>query len=295
MTHGAPLISPWRPWRLGVLAFLFATCAPAHVKAPEDAEYLLHLPGIAGYRWIDQQMIAGLKEGGYEGRVAVHDWPGEQAGLGALFNRERNENEAKRVAEALEKRYRENPSRRIVLTAHSGGTGILVWALEKLPDDVRVDTVILLASALSPQYDLSQALRHVRGRMFSFHSDADAVVLGTGTRAFGTMDGVKCDAAGRCGFVSPDGADKAEYEKLVQVPYDTAWMRLGHIGDHVGPLGRRFSREVLAPLVLGKSEISNLKSEISNGAPPQEPAVGQQAEQRDAGAKQRRARDAAGK
>lgn len=287
-------LSSFSPWRLGVLAFILSS-AHAEVKAPKDADYLLHLPGIAGYRWIDQQMIAGLKEGGYEGRVAAHDWTGDNPGLGALLNRERNEHEAQRVADAIEKRYRENPKRRLILTAHSGGTGIVVWALEKLPEDVRVDTVLLLASALSPEYDLTRALRHVRGRMYSFHSATDAIVLGTGTRTFGTIDGVKCDAAGRCGFTMPDDADEAEYEKLVQVPYDAAWMREGNIGDHIGPMGRRFARTVLSPIVLGKSEISNLKSQISNPrTSAKQPAAGEQARQRDAGVEKRRPRDAGG-
>jgi pimeloyl-ACP methyl ester carboxylesterase len=156
------------------------------------------------------------------------------------------------VADALTKRYRENPSRRIVITSHSGGTGIAVWALEKLPDDVKVDTVVMLASALSPDYDLTRALRHVRGRMYAFNSLTDTLVLGVGTRTFGTVDGVKCDAAGRCGFSLPDGADETQYKKLVQVPYNAAWMALGNIGDHIGPMSNPFARDVLAPVVRGK-------------------------------------------
>ena len=233
--------------------FLFIpSVAKAAAQDPKDADYLLHLPGIGGYRWIDKQMVAGLKEGGYEGRLAVHDWPGDDPGLAALLNRQKNDHEAQRVAEALTKRYRENPRRRIVVTAHSGGTGIAVWALEKLPDDVKVDTVVLLASALSPDYDLAPALRHVRGKMYSFNSLTDTLVLGVGTRTFGTVDGVKCDAAGRCGFCLPDDADAKQYQKLVQVPYTAKWMELGNIGDHIGPMSNRFARDVLAPVVLGK-------------------------------------------
>jgi hypothetical protein len=239
---------------LGALAFL-ALCVSLPARAtPKDpnAAYLLHLPGIAGYRWLDKQMIAGLQEGGYRGRVAVHNWPGEQAGLGALLGRERNDRHAQQVADALEKRYRESPGRRIVLTAHSGGAGILVWALEKLPADVRVDTVVLLAPALSPGYDLTDALRHVRGTMYAFTSTLDSVVLGVGTRTFGTIDGVKCDAAGMCGFAVPEQGDASEYSKLVQMPYDVAWMREGNLGDHIGPMRRQFSANILAPIVMGK-------------------------------------------
>lgn len=236
---------------LFLLSVVPPTRATERTPDPVAADYLLHRPGIGGYRWIDRQMIAGLKEGGYDGRLAVHDWPGDNAGLEALLNRPRNEREAQRVAGALEKRYRENPRRRIVVTAHSGGTGIAVWALEKLPADVKVDTVVMLASALSPEYDLTESLRHVRGRMYSFTSLTDTLVLGVGTKTFGTIDGIQSDAAGRTGFVLPSSADAAQYAKLVSVPYDADWMRLDHIGDHIGPMSRAFAAEVLTPIVRG--------------------------------------------
>jgi pimeloyl-ACP methyl ester carboxylesterase len=197
-------------------------------------------------------MVSGLREGGYAGRLAMHDWTEDHEGLEALLNQPLHERESQRVAEALTKRYRENPGRRMIITAHSGGTGIAVWALEKLPDDVKVDTVVMLASALSPDYDLTAALRHVRGKVYAFNSLTDTLILGVGTRTFGTVDGVKCDAAGRCGFVLPDGADGEQYRKLVQVPYNAAWMALGNIGDHVGPMSSLFARDVLAPVVRGE-------------------------------------------
>jgi len=242
------------PWLLGVLAF-----APALAEGREAAEarearvaprdYLLHLPGIAGYRWIDEEMLNGLTEGGYAGELRVHDWPGEKPGLNALLAQEKNRRQAQLVADAIAARRRENPNGRILLTAHSGGAGILIWALEKLPEDVQVDEVVLLAPALSPEYDLSTALSHVRGRLYAFTSQHDGVVLGAGTRAFGTIDGVHGDAAGRVGFRMPDGADEEQYEKLVPMPYDPKWIKAGNIGDHIGPMSRKFARKVLAPLV----------------------------------------------
>ena len=289
-----------------------AAAEPAARPGPNDvnADYLLHLPGIGGYRWVDRTMVAGLRQGGYDGRLAVHDWTGEQAGLEALLNRPLHERESTRVAEALEKRYRENPNRRIILTAHSGGTGIAAWALEKLPPDVRVDAVIFLASALSPGYDLSEALRRVRGKVYSFYSATDTLILGAGTRTFGTIDGVKCDAGGRCGFVRPAGADEAQYEKLVQVPYDAAWMNLGNIGDHIGPMAGPFARDVLAPVVRGDApklttsptpraaEGPNSGASAAGPSPAdgsaaaEEPAVGDQTGEPQRRVRQRRAADA---
>lgn len=243
-----------RPWRLGVLAFILYVSATASASAADTSDdYLLHLPGISGYHWLDRGMIEGLRLGGYAGTIDVVDWPRGNPGLGALLARERNHDEAKQVAQKLERQSRDHPGGRIVLTAHSGGTGILIWALEDLPDDVQVDTVLLIAPALSPTYDLSKALRHVRGKAYSFFSPLDAIVLGVGTRTFGTIDGVKVDAAGKLGFTAPDGADAEQYRKLVQVPYDVSWMPLGNIGDHIGPMARPFAEAMLSPLAMGKA------------------------------------------
>ena len=246
--------------------------APARAADPKPTnDYLLHLPGIAGYHWVDKQMLLGLREGGVRGTIDVRDWPGDDAGLGALFGRQRNEREAQAVADTITARAREHPDARIVLTAHSGGTGILVWALEKLPADVRVDTVLLLAPALSPDYDLSKALKHVRGKMYSFTSELDAFVLGAGTSTFGTIDGVKCDAAGRWGFEMPDTADARQYEKLVPMPYKAEWMRDGNLGEHIGALSRRFSRNTLAPLVTGMPTTRPVQ-QARESAQPSKPA-----------------------
>lgn len=224
--------------------------AAARADDPKPAtDYLLHFPGIAGYHNMDRQLLRGLRNGGFDGEIEVRDWPGEAPGLAALFARKRNHEQAQAVADAIAERRRDHPSARIILTAHSGGAGIVVWALEKLPGDVKVDTVLLLAPALSPEYDLSKALARVRGRMYAFTSTYD-IVLGPGTTTFGTIDGVKGEAAGRCGFIVPEHADREAYTNLVQMPYDTKWLREGNLGDHIGAMGWQFSKNVLAPLLV---------------------------------------------
>jgi len=296
------LTSPPLAFLLGVLGVLAFIPSARAGENDANADYLLHLPGIAGYRWVDRQMVTGLREGGYAGRLAMRDWTADHQGLEALLNQPLHERESKVVADALTKRYRENPNRRIIITSHSGGTGIAVWALEKLPDDVKVDTVVMLASALSPDYDLTSALRHVRGKVYAFNSLTDTLVLGVGTRTFGTVDGVKCDAAGRCGFALPEGADEQEYKKLAQVPYNAAWMALGNIGDHIGPMSGPFARDVLAPVVRGQpiklvtaatQHAAQAESHASNLPPAHEPAVGEQARQPDRRVQGHRGADAA--
>jgi pimeloyl-ACP methyl ester carboxylesterase len=218
---------------------------PALAKGP----LLLHLPGIAGYRGYDRRMLAGLRAGGVKGHMVVYDWTENDPGIGALVSYQRNQAEAGRIADLIVAHAKADPGAPIDLTAHSGGCGLAVWALEKLPADVSVETVLLMAPALSPTYDLSKSLHHVQGRMYVFSSRIDGIVLDAGTRVFGTIDGIRTEAAGFGGFVQPAGADAAMYGKLVGMPYRSDWMRYGNFGEHIGALSRPFAEAVLAPLL----------------------------------------------
>lgn len=254
-------------WRLGVLAavVLFVTGARGAEPATRPSEskdvWLLHLPGIGGEMPIDHNMTAGLRDGGYPGAIEIYDWTEHDPGLAALLAHERNEREANQIAAMIEKRLKENPNLEITLTSHSAGTGLAVWALEKLPEKMQVQTLVLLASALSPRYDLTAALKHVRGKAYSYYSNGDTIVLGAGTKMFGTVDGVKSESAGLAGFSAPKGSDPKQYEKLVQVPYDKQWLRYGDTGDHIGCMSRSFAKHVLAPVVIQDLRESHASSD----------------------------------
>ena len=212
--------------------------------------YHLHLPGISGIRGIDRSLMRGLNESGLDAKIESYDWTTADPGLGSLLAHRRAMDESDNVGQIILEHYRANPAARITITAHSGGGAIITWALEKLPDDVMVDSIVLLAPALSPTYDLSRALKHVRGHVYVFYSEYDAVVLGAGTSLFGTMDGVKTEAAGKVGFQQPETADAGQYKKLVQFPYDRAWMKYDNTGEHIGTMNRAFAREVIVPTLL---------------------------------------------
>ncbi len=212
--------------------------------------YLLHLNGIGGLRNIDRSLTGGIVQGGLDADYEIYDWTEGQTGLESLMNGKLHKEQSKIVADKLVAIFRENPSRRIILVGHSGGAGIAVWALEQLPDGVSIDTLVLLQPALSPEYDLTKALKRVRSSAYSFNSIHDMAVLGAGTKLFGTIDGPKTDAAGRVGFAIPDGAEQLEYSKFKQFEYDNAWTQLGNSGDHIGVMMRPFARDVIAPLLL---------------------------------------------
>jgi hypothetical protein len=216
--------------------------------APTTQPYLLHIPGIGGHLPLDDHLLHGLRDGGINGWLDLYDWTGPDRGVMALLQERRHERQSSAVAELLINKFREHPDIQITLTSHSGGCGIAAWALEKLPDDVIIDNWVQMQSALSPTYDLTKALRHVR-RAYALYSPLDSVVLGTGTRTLGTVDGEKSDAAGLVGYTRPAGGDPRQYDKLRQYGYDESWMRFDDIGDHIGPMTYRFARFMIAPML----------------------------------------------
>ena len=252
-----------------VLLLLVSGCesmphvAPGAAPLPAKGTYLLHLPGIAGDSPFDRWWMNELRLGGAADRVELYDWTCHDPWLGALQAYARNRREAQKIADRIMSRLRANPRARIVVTSESGGAGPLIWALEKLPDGAMVDEIVLVAPAVSPHYDLSAALHHVRGKAYAFTSAGDWFILGWGTTTFGTIDRKKCEAAGRYGFIRPRVADIAEYKKLVQLPYQSAWMRWFNFGSHTGAMSPAFARHFLAPLLV-KDEHSD-----SNASPLQ--------------------------
>ena len=99
---------------------------------------------------------------------------------------------------------------------------------------------MLLSPALSPTYDLAPALSAVRREMVVFWSPLDVIVLGLGTRIFGTIDRIKTVSAGLVGFRGPPEGDDGPRGVLPQAPPGA----LVHgNGDHRLPGRSRWSRQ----------------------------------------------------
>lgn len=155
---------------------------------------------------------------------------------------------ATRVAEFRASR----PGEPVFLIGKSGGGGLVVRALEQI-DAEAVERAVLLAPALSPRYDLSRALKAVRREMVVFTSPLDLIILGAGTRVFGTIDRVRTVGAGLVGFQKP-GPDATPdslraYAKLRQIRWRPSMVGVWHLGGHFGTDSPRFLRRHVLPLL----------------------------------------------
>ena len=210
---------------------------------------IVMIPGVEGGAWQLAEARAGLIKGGVSDHLMAIDWGVRPFGsLVNLSDLEANQRRAAIIADRITREHRENPSRPIRLIGYSGGGGLALLVASALPEDVRLEQIILFAAAISPTYDLTRALQRARGGIVNFYSAQDRVVLGLGTRTFGTIDRSKCDAAGQVGFQTPDGRIR-ERPGLIQIAWTPAWRRLGHDGGHVGWLARNWACEVLAPML----------------------------------------------
>jgi len=217
--------------------------------------YVVVLPGIDGWGWLARNLVLGLEDGGVATAIDVADWTTGHFWFffRHLFDHRRNHGKALEVAERIARYQAEYPGRPVHVLAHSGGNAIALGAIEALPADRGITRGILLAPAVSPDYDLTRALRRAEHGIHVFHSPLDFPLLGLGTLAFGTLDRRHTPAAGLTGFVVPEGLDpesKRLYEThLHQQPFRPAMASSWNFGGHCGWMNRVFVEEWLAPLV----------------------------------------------
>lgn len=218
---------------------------------------VVSLGGVGGYNWGTRWLRTGLDEAGVGAAIHIYDWSKGPGGMfvGDLTDRARNRAIAQDLARTVSTYVAAMPDRPVALIGHSGGAAVVVWALEAMPESCRVDRVILLAPALAPAYDLSEALKRVEKRMYVMYSPADVGLMAAGTMVFGTMDGQHSVSAGLAGFALPaQTADLRQYAKVRQVQWNLDLVKAGHLGGHMGWTTTRFARDYLAPILLGRSD-----------------------------------------
>jgi pimeloyl-ACP methyl ester carboxylesterase len=202
-----------------------AGCAPPFGPKAKNG-ITFYCPGAGNFDFGDLGIRQGLEAAGYQGQVAAVLWtvsfnPAIDQRLGnARLG-------AARLARTIEKYCDQFPGRPVNLIGLSAGTGVAIWALEDLKGDCRVENVVLLGSSLWYRYDVSKALRHVKGRIYNYYSSNDHVLAGP-MKVFGTIDGVFGeDGAGAVGLRSPGGSDR-----VVNIRWEPAFKRYSNFGNH---------------------------------------------------------------
>lgn len=198
----------------------------------------------------------GLQAAGFVGDFRPFRW---QSGLGALADQlmsgDSKRTHARRLAGEIRATLEMHPGGRVALIASSAGTAITVFALEELSDTERVESVVLMSSAMSADYDLSSALARVTGNVHVLTSDRDRL-LTVVVPMVGCSDRAGDKAAGVAGFHLPAAATdatRAQYARVLHLPWRDEFRSHGHDGGHTDCKSPRFVQRVVAPLVAGSA------------------------------------------
>jgi len=221
----------------------------------------------------------GLRDAGYTGFVKVFTWQSMNH-AGDQINLERNRLMAAKLAASIKRYRRSYPHAKINIIALSAGTGIATFAIEFLPEDMKVDNVVFLGCSLSSRYDLTRALKRIRGKMYILHSPHDRilkdVVWYTGTiDRSSASDGI----AGLRGVEIAEDASREtrrQYRKLRNIPYRHAFAESGYDGGHTDGARRAFVRDYIADVLMGNDRrlVGGHASELRRYVPAPLPATG---------------------
>jgi hypothetical protein len=207
--------------------------------------------GIGGLDMLGKSATHAFKQLGLPHEVYQFHWThGTGKYLRDLQDTQHVLKKAEELAAYIKDYRAKNPSKPIYVVGKSGGTGLVLFAVQSLPANT-VDRVILLSAAVSPTFDLRGALRATRREIVSFHSRNDRIMLAWGTSTFGTIDRYYGTSAGLTGFVIPDNlneADRALHMRLIQVPFSSRMLHEGTSnGSHMSTSMPWFVSAEVAP------------------------------------------------
>ena len=218
-----------------------AGCSTSHpVLEPYGKTY--YLDGAGGLGYGKRDVPEGLRRAGYHGDCVVFNW---SATRNPLLDQLDPLGVNKLAAGSLAKRIRaykqKFPDENVNLIALSAGTGVAVWALERLRGQYKVNNVFLVGSSLAHDYDLDPALLSVEGKVYVYHSPRDLIlplvrILGTVDRRLGAK------IAGQVGLQLKESYDG----RIINIGWEKKWAQLGWRGGHTDCVGRPFVQYEIA-------------------------------------------------
>lgn len=227
-------------------------------------------PGAGNLELADEGLRRGLELAEYDGQVATVMWTfsfnpaiDQALRLNARLG-------ARKLADKIEEYAAKYPGRPINMIGLSAGTGVTIWALERLDPAIQVDSVVLLASSLSHDYDVSRALRRVKGSIYNYYSSSD-VVLAVPMKVFGTIDAkFGVDGAGAVGLTPPGAAR----DRVINIPWRREFARYGYRGGHMDSISARFIGNVVAEHLVTEATRSSSPPAVARPLAGPPPAAG---------------------
>jgi hypothetical protein len=160
-----------------------------------------------------------------------------------LWRTSHHQGSADRLAGMIRETRMRYPGEPIHVMAHSAGSAITAYALERLTLEEAITSAVFVGSGLSPGYDLTACMKRCRAGMLTVESWLDFFYLGIGTSVLGSCDRHWGPAAGMVGF-------RAEYPRLTRIRWRPRFVREGWIGGHLSEASPWFVRGTIAKWIL---------------------------------------------
>ncbi len=225
---------------------LFSGCAATTTGgAAEKFGKTFYLDGAGNWGFGASEVPAGMAQAGYRGDVEIFVWTMTFIPLADQLNYPGARVRAAALADRISNYHRRYPQNTINVIALSAGTGVATWGVENLPPDVRIHNLVLLGSSLSHDYDMTKALRHMTGKIYTYYSPHDTVLQTV--RVVGTIDQKRgVDSIGLVGLTPPPGQE----DRVVNTAWSERWLKLGWAGAHTDCTNQLFVRFEIAPHLL---------------------------------------------
>ncbi len=205
---------------------------------------------------------AGLRRAGYQGQILNFRWsPTFNPALDQTVGRPIARLKGRELGREITRYLEAHPDQQVNIIALSAGTGVAVWACETTSLPAKVHNLVLLGSSLSSTYDMAEALRHLSGEVYVYHSESDMVLQGP-VRTLGTIDGkLGVDSAGIVGLKPATGSDR-----IHNIRWNSRFEQLGWTGSHTDATSMPFVSHVIAKHILPTRPQSHAAAD--DAAPP---------------------------
>jgi pimeloyl-ACP methyl ester carboxylesterase len=230
-----------------VIAMALVAAAVGGCGQPAAGPRVIFLDG-AGWYGSERPVRSGLREAGFAGTVERFGWSSLLGPVHDHVTASADHHKVPALVRRIVAVRRAAPGDRLVLMGLSAGTSLIVSALERLPEGMAVDSVVLLSPSISSRRDLTAALGHVTGRLYATHSPRDRLLAGAPSAGLEAGP-----PAGQVGLRIPPDAEPPTrdlYRKVINLPWRPGYVAYGWDGGHISVTAAPFIRAVIAPRIL---------------------------------------------
>lgn len=214
------------------------------------------LPGIDGCTTVSDSIARGLDLPHSPMAVEVHDWRSFTGwNPRHLSTYRQNRRRASQIAHRIIEYRSEFQGCPVHVVGHSAGAGMALFVLQALQEKAAVNTVTLLAAAVSRKFDVRSLSQRTENGIWNFWSRGDLPAAGIGTTIFGTIDRVRRPSAGAFGFCrclpekTSDCNSAGVTERFFDVGFQWEMMKYWNWGGHFGCTNTAFIKRYVAPII----------------------------------------------